>query len=93
MKCSCGFERTEDSVFCRMFEVAKEQFLVRVYDQENRLIAQSPGAMAAEKALDFVKHIVDVKHLIVHCHWEIKTASQNIYETLLPDEAAPEARA
>jgi predicted protein tyrosine phosphatase len=76
-----------------MFEVAKEQFLVRIYNRDGRLIAQSAQGLAAEKALDFVKHIVDVRHLIVHCHWEIKTASQSIYETLLPDPPLPEAEA
>jgi hypothetical protein len=62
MKCTCGYERTPGSILCRMLEVVHEKFVVRVYDLNNRLFAQSASCLSVDKAVDFVKQVINVEN-------------------------------
>jgi hypothetical protein len=70
MKCTCGCERAECSVLCRMLEVTRERFLVRIYDANNRLLSQSAECLGIDKALEFVRRVVNLQCNPAHFHWE-----------------------
>jgi hypothetical protein len=53
-----------------MMEDTKGAFRVEVYGPDDKLIAQSPKGIGVERALGFVREIVEQRHLTAHFHWE-----------------------
>jgi len=79
MKCTCGRDRAEGSILCRMVEVRAGLFRAEIYDGEDALLAKSEDSLSPKEALDFIDSAAQRDSFSRHFHWERLEKPQEQY--------------